>query len=163
MLVEVLVEAGGDELLHAQLNLSLLSVDSEHLRLNRLAGPQDVLRMVDALVGADFADVDQPLNAFGDLHEGAELGNTDHRALDGRTDGKLVRNFEPWVAERLLESERESPFRGTDGENDRVDGVALFQNVAGLVDLLDPRHLRDVDEAFNTGFEFDEGAEVGEA
>ena len=48
-------------------------IDFEHLRLHHLAHLQHVLRMIDALLGADVADVDHALDAFGKLHERAEL------------------------------------------------------------------------------------------
>ena len=50
-----------------------------------------------------------------------------------------------------------------DGENDGVDAVALLEQVGGMADFLGPRHLGDVNEAFEAGLELDEGAEVGEA
>ena len=65
VLGDVLVDAGGDELLHAELDLALLGVDGEDLRLDDLAGAEHVIGVVDALVGADLADVDQALDAVG--------------------------------------------------------------------------------------------------
>ncbi len=49
--VEVFVEAGGDELLHAELDLALFGVDGEDLGADDLADVEDVLRMIDAAVG----------------------------------------------------------------------------------------------------------------
>ncbi len=90
MLGDVLVDAGGDQLLHAELDLALLGVDGQHLRLDDLSGAQHVLRMIDALVGADLADVDQSLDAFGDLNECAEVHQLGDGAFDLRTDGKFA-------------------------------------------------------------------------
>ena len=64
---------------------------------------QYVLRMVDAAVGDDFADVDEAFDAFGELHERAEFHHAGDRAFDRRADGKLLRHFSPGIAERLLE------------------------------------------------------------
>ena len=43
VLGDVFVEAGGNELLHAQPHLALLEVDGEHLRLDNLSDSQHVL------------------------------------------------------------------------------------------------------------------------
>ena len=39
--------------------------------------------------------------------------------------------------------------------------VALLEHVAGVADLFAPGHFGDVDEAFDAGLNFNEGAEVG--
>ena len=62
MFCDVLVDAGGNQLLHAEFNLALLWCDAEHLRFDHLAGAQHILRMIDALVGANLADVDEADN-----------------------------------------------------------------------------------------------------
>ena len=72
MLGDVLVDAGGNQLLHAELDLALFRRDAEHLRFDDLAGAQHILRMIDAFIGADLADVDEAFDAFGDLDERAE-------------------------------------------------------------------------------------------
>ena len=115
------------------------------------------------LVGADFADVDEAFDAFGDLHEGAEVHELGDGAFDLRADGELAWHFGPGIGERLLETERDAALFGLDGEDDRVDGVALLENVAGMADLFAPGHFRDVDQAFDAGLDLDEGAEVHEA
>ena len=86
MLRDVLVNAGGDELLHAQLDLALFRIDGQHLGLYHLARAQHVLRMVDALFGADLADVNQAFDAFGQLDEGAEVHQLGHRPFNLRAD-----------------------------------------------------------------------------
>ena len=120
--------------------------------------------MIDALVGADFADVDQAFDAFGDLDKGAEGHDLGDRAFDLRADGKLAGDVGPRVGECLLEAERDAAASSRlDGEDDGVDRVALLENVAGMADLFAPGHLGDVNEAFDAGLDLDEGAEVGEA
>jgi hypothetical protein len=52
---------------------------------------------------------------------------------------------------------------GLMGEDDGIDAVALLEHVAGVADLLAPGHFRDVNEAFDAGFDLDECAEVHEA
>ena len=90
VLGDVLVDAGGDELLHAELDLALFSVDGQHLRLHDLAGAQHVLRMIDAAVGDDLADVHEAFDALGDLHECAEVHDLGDGPFDLRADGEFA-------------------------------------------------------------------------
>ena len=73
VLGDVFVQAGGHQLLHAQAQAALRGIDFEHLRLHHLADLEHVLRMIDALLGADVAHVDHAFHALGQLHERAEL------------------------------------------------------------------------------------------
>ena len=83
-------------------------VDGENERLDELAFAQHVARMIDAAVGDDLADVDEAVDALGDLNEGAEVHDLGDGAFDLRADGKLCADFEPRVGERLLEAERDA-------------------------------------------------------
>ena len=94
---------------------------AEHLRLDHLADAEHILRMIDALFGADLADVNQALDAVGDLHKRAELHELGHRPFDLRADTEPACNVGPWVGQRLLESERDAAFFGLDAENNRID------------------------------------------
>ena len=69
----------------------------------------------------------------------------------------------PGVAEGLLESERDTVLLWLNAENHSIYAVALLEQVAGMANFLVPGHLRDVNEAFNAGFDLDECAEVGQA
>src|SRR5690348_698664 len=53
MLGKIFIDAGWNQLLHSQLQTALVRVDLQHLSLDRLADAEHVLRMVDALLGAD--------------------------------------------------------------------------------------------------------------
>ena len=81
--------------------------------------------------------------------------------------GNLALDFEPGIGERLLEAERDAALLRAcgrlDGENDGVDAVALLEQVGGMANFFGPRHLRDVNEAFEAGLELDECAEISEA
>ncbi len=85
--------------------LTLFAVDVEDLGLDDLADAEDVGGVVEALFGGDLGDVDEAFDAFGDLDEGAELGDAGDGAFD---DGAGVDGFDdlgPGVAEGLLEAE----------------------------------------------------------
>src|ERR1700683_2734526 len=103
---QIFVDAGGNQLLDSQLEPPLFAVNLEHLRLHRLPDLQHVTGMADALFGANVTDMNHALNAFGNLHEGAKLSDADDRAFHHRANGKLLRRVDPGVAQRLLQSER---------------------------------------------------------
>src|SRR5580692_7684194 len=105
----------------------------------------------------------EALDAFGDLHKGAEVHDLGDRTFDLRTDRELAQYLSPRIAQRLLETEGNAALLGLDRENDRVDQFALLHDIAGDPDLLAPGHFRDVNEALNAGLEFDKCTELRNA
>ena len=162
MLGDVLVDLGGDEDLHAELDLALFRVDSQDLRLDDLPRAQHIRGVVQAALGCDLADVDQALDAVRQLHKSAEVHQLGDGAFDLRADGKVVRDFGPGVGERLLQAERDAVFLRLDAEDDGVHAVALLEHVAGVAQLLAVGHLRDVDEALDAGFNLDKRPKIGQ-
>ena len=138
VLFEELIKAGGDELFHAELDLSLLGVEGEHLRFDDFADAHDILRMVHVLVGNHLADVDEAFDAFGQFNEGAELHQACDLAFNGGTDGETLRDVLPGIAEGLLEAERDAAGFGVHRKNQRLDGLAGLEEIAGFVNFLDP-------------------------
>src|SRR5271157_2294369 len=116
--------------------------------------------MMDAFLGADLADVDHALDAFGKLHEGAELGEADDWPFDHRADRQSLADVGPWIAQRLLQTQRNAAFARTHSQNNRVHGLARLHHVAGFPHLLRPRHLRKVDQPFHPRLQLDKGSEV---
>ncbi len=76
----------GIKLLHAELDLALFRRDAQHLSFDNLADAQHILRMIDALFGADLADVNQTLDTVSDLYKGAECHDLGDRTFDLRAD-----------------------------------------------------------------------------
>ncbi len=142
---DVLVDAGGDELLDRELDLALFGINGENDGLDALALAEHVARMVDAAVGDDLADVDEAVDTIGDLNESAEVHEFRYGAFDLGADGEFPLDFKPGIGECLLETERDAALLGArgrlDGENDSVDAVALAEQVGGVADLFSPRHL----------------------
>jgi hypothetical protein len=77
----------------------------------------------------ELGHVDQALDPFGQLHEGAEVGETHHLAFDDITHVMLGEELVPHVGLQLLESERETLVLGVDVEHHRLDRVALLQHL----------------------------------
>ena len=94
--------------------------------------------------------------------EQAELGLVLDLALDRRTGGVLGGEGLPGVLQRLLEAQRNAALGGVDLEHLDLDLLAGRNDLAGMDVLLGPRHLGDVDEAFDARLQLDERAVVGD-
>src|SRR5208283_3051707 len=160
MFGEIFIEAGWNQLFHAQPYETLFRVEREHLSLHHLAGFQNLLRMVDSLLRADLADVNHAFNAFGELHEGAELCQVGYRSLDHSAWRKFLGRSCPGIAERLLQAKRDAAFWCVHSKNYCLHRLAGFHYVARSSHPLGPRHFRNVNQTFNTGLDFHERAKV---
>ncbi len=79
-----------------------LVIDREHGRFDLLAHRHHLFGMIDAAIGAELADVDEPLDAGRDLDERTERLQPRHGAGDARALAELLGRVMPWVgAERL--------------------------------------------------------------
>src|SRR3954469_18947920 len=159
---EVVPDVGG-ELLQAERQALVLGVDVQHHRLDDVTLLQHFRRVLDPLAPRHVGDVDQAVDLLLDFDERAELGEVADLALDLRADRILVGQVVPRVGLDLLEAERNPPRRAVDAEHHRVDRVADVEQLRRVLDALAPRHLADVDQPFDAGFELDERAVVGQA
>ena len=76
----------GTQLLQTQPQTALLAIVLEHDGAHHLADFQFVLRMIDALLVHDVADMNHAFDIFGHLHERAELLELRNRPFDDRAD-----------------------------------------------------------------------------
>ena len=110
----------------------------------------------------ELGDVDQPLDAFVELDEGAEVGHPGDLALDSApTWCRGKKSSQMSVASCLMPSERRW-FSTSMLEHDRLDLVALLEDLGRVLDPLGPGHVGDVHQAVDVLFDLDEDAEVGE-
>src|SRR6202158_2176905 len=93
--------------------------------------------------------------------EQAELGLVLDLAFDRRSHREFFDEHFPGIAHGLLEAERYPALDRIDLENLHFDLLRGRDDLAGVHVLLGPRHLRDVDQAFDAGLQFDERAVVG--
>ena len=119
--------------------------------------------MIDALLRADIAHVDHALDAFGHLHERAELLDAGHRTFHHRAHRELLRGVRPRIAQRLFEAERNAPVRRIHAKHHHFHRVARLDHIGGLAHLLGPGHLGEMHQAFDALFQFHERAEIGDA
>ena len=146
-------------LLQAQGDAAALLVDREHAALDLLALLDHLAGMADLAGPRHVADVQQAVDAFLDLDERAVVGEVADRALDDRCPAgtarpRLSHGFS-WVC--FMPSEI-SCFSLLMPQHDDFDLVADVHQLAGMADALGPRHLADVDQAFDALFELDERA-----
>ena len=144
----------------AQRDLLVLDVDREDDDLNLVADREHVGRARDALRPAELGDVDETLNAGGDLDERAVRGEVDDLARDARADRELLQDRIPRIGRRLLEAQRNALAVAVHVEDHDVELLADLEDFARVLDAA-PAHVRDVEEAVDA-VEVDERAEVGD-
>ena len=146
------------ELLHAESHALLLLVDGEDDRLDDVALLDHLLRVADLACPRHVADVQQTIDAFLDLDEGAVVGEVAHPATNDRADRVLVLDQVPRVVLDLLHAEGDLLLLRVDVEDDDVDHVTRVHHLVRMVDAARPRHLGDVHETLDALFELHEGA-----
>src|SRR5215471_2613217 len=150
------------ELLDAERDTLLLDVHIEHHGLHHVA----LLVVVDHLLArklpVEVGEVDHAVDVALEAEEQAELGLVLDLALDHRTGRMLLDEDLPRVAHGLLEAERDAALDGIDFQHLHFDFLRGRDDLAGVHVLLGPRHLGDVDQAFDARLELDERAVVGD-
>src|SRR5688572_3445240 len=119
--------------------------------------------MLDPLAPRHVGDVDQAVDVLLDLDERAELGEVADLALDLGAHRVLLAQLVPRVALDLLQAKGDAAGGRIDAEHHRFDGVADVEDFRRVLDALAPRHLADVNQAFDARLELDERTVVGQA
>src|SRR5690606_29525211 len=126
-----------------------------------IARLHDVRRPGDRF-GGQLRGVDQALDALLQADEGAEVRHVRDLALDLGAERIAALDVVPRIRLELLDAQRELLVLLVDLEDDRLHLVALLELLAGVLDLLRPRDVRDVHEAVDALLESDEDPEVGD-
>ena len=113
-------------------------------------------------VPGKVGEVNQTVDAAGQADEHAEVG--DRLDLTGDLVALLVGLSEvfPRIRLALLHAEGDAAAFFVDVENHDFDFVAERDNLARINVLVGPIHFGNVHEAFNAGFDFNEGTVVGD-
>src|SRR5215469_13468100 len=117
--------------------------------------------MIDSFLPADVANVDHAFEPFSHLHKRTEFREAHDLAFDHRPNWKFMRGIDPRIAKRLLQAQRHTFFIGVDSEDHGFYSLARLYEIAGLAHFLDPRHLRNVNQPFDSRLQFHECSEVG--
>src|SRR6202165_4900254 len=150
------------ELLDAERDALLFDIDVEYHGLDHVA----LLEVVDHLLArklpVEIGQMDHAVDVALEAEEQAELGLVLDLAFDRRSDREFFAEDFPGIAHGLLEAERYPALDRIDFENLHFDFLRGRNDLAGVHVLLGPRHLRDVDQAFDARLQFDERAVVGD-
>ena len=115
-----------------------------------------------ALAPAHLGDVDEPLDAFLQLDEGAVVGDAHDLAADSRAPGPDTPSADlgPRVGHDLLHAERNALAAMIILQHDHFDFVANLHHFGRMLHAA-PRHIGDVQQAVDAA-EVDESAIVGD-
>ena len=143
-------------LLEAEAQPMALGVEGDDLELQDLALVDHVARVRHALVG-QLGDVDEALEALANAHEGAEVDDLGHGAVDDVADLEVGHRRVPRVRLEAADGEADPAALVVDVDDLGLDLVADVVAGLGVVDLV-PRELALVDQAVDAA-EVDEDAE----
>ena len=101
-------------------------------------------------------------NTIFELNYGTLVHEFNDSAFVNATFSEGVLEYVPGVLFELLVTEREAAVVLVDFENNNLDVGANLSELRGVLDLLGPREVRDMDKAVNAFFEFNKYTEVGE-
>src|SRR5256885_12251746 len=151
------------DLLDAQRHAAVLRIDLQDLGGNVFALLEYLVRVLHPAGPADVSDVHQPIKAILDLHERAELRDVPHLACHDRAYRILLRNQQPGIRLRLLDSQRNAPVARLDVQHHYVHFFANFDDLRRVLDFLVPAHLGNVHQAFDPLLQLHEHAIVHDA
>src|SRR6202171_3062566 len=135
------------EFLDRKRDSPVLLVDRRDDGLDVVALLEHLRRMLDALGPRHVGDVHETVHTLFDLDERAEVGQVPDLPVDAASDGVLLDDALPRVGKCVLERERDAARVPVHVGDDRLDGVPRGNDLRGILHLLGPGHLRDVDEA----------------
>src|SRR5262249_4960882 len=138
----------------------IFRIDFQNLGGDGLALLEDFVRVLDTTGPTDVADVHESVEAVFDFDKGAEFSDVANLAGDHGADRILLGGEQPGIGLRLLNAERHAAVARLDVEHDNVNIFADFGDPRGMLELLGPAQLGDVDEALDALFELDEDSVV---
>src|SRR5690606_4692344 len=148
------------DLLVAERDPPLRHVDVEHDDVEVLALLDDLGGVLDPLRPREVRDVDEPVDAGLDLDEGPERREVADLAGRDRPHGEPGDEALPRVRLELLHPEGDLLLLPVDLEDLDGDDLPELHLLRGVLHVLGPAHLGDVDEPLDPLLELDEGAVV---
>ena len=94
------------------------------------------------------------------LDEHSELGRAAYLAFDHVTHFVGTEEGLPGIGLQLLNTERKTAIGRVDIQNNGLNNLTLFHQLRWVFDVGGPRHVRDVDEAVDAFFNFNERTEI---
>src|ERR1035437_8022349 len=134
----------------------------ENHRLHDLALFQHLGGVFHTFGPGEVGHVNQPVDAFLDLDESAEVGHIADPALDHRPHAIPVVDGGPGVRLELLQAERNPAVPGMHFQHHRLHLVAGLDHFRRVLHAAGPGHLADMDQSLDARIEFHESAVIGD-
>ncbi|MNN13070.1 hypothetical protein D3C81_1260890 [compost metagenome] len=106
--------------------------------------------------------MDHAVDVVVQADEQAELGGVLDFAFDGRTDRVSLDEGFPRVVLGLLQAQRDAALGAVDVQDDDFHFLRGGDDLARVDVLLGPGHFRNVDQAFDAGFQLNERTVIGD-
>src|SRR5271156_5274656 len=104
--------------------------------------------------------VAQALDAFGNLHERAELRRPQNLAVDYIADAMLREEGIPDIRLELFDAQRQTAVLGLNAQNHGLDLFALLEPFRGMLHALGPAQIAYVNQAVDAVLDLDERTEI---
>src|SRR5882762_419081 len=106
--------------------------------------------------------MDEAFDSFLNLDEHTEVRNRADLAVYSRVERIALRYRVPRIGAELLHAEAHALVLDVDTQHDRLELVALLDHFRRMPNFLRPRQIRDVHQAVDARFDFDEHAEISD-
>src|SRR5438552_18424460 len=151
------------ELFQPQREPAMLRIKGQDHGLDPLALFENLGRVFHLLRPGKVRKVDQSVDTFFDLDEGAEICKVAHPAFDHRAHAEPLAQRRPRVRQGLPQAERDAPLPRIHLEHRHLDPVTHIDDLRGMLQPLAPGHLRDVDQALDAWGDLDKSSVVRDA
>src|SRR5262249_18338447 len=138
----------GLNLLHPQRDFLLLAIDVQDLHFNLIADLHEFGGMIDASRPAHLANMDEPFDAWFQLHEGAVGHDVDHFALVAAGDRVLALHTLPGARRLVLQRQGDLFLLAIDRQDVNLQLLVDLDDVVRVGDAA-PGHVGDVQQAID--------------
>ncbi len=114
--------------------------------------------MIDFARPRDVGHVDHAVESLFQFDEGAVTGEIANLALDVSAGRVFLHRLVPRIGFKLADAQRDFLFFTVDAEHDGFHFLIQLEHIGGFGNALGPGKFRDVNQALDAGFEFDERA-----
>ena len=150
------------QLLDPQRELVAVLIDVQHHRLDLLPLLIDLARVLHLVSPGQVRDVHEAVDPVFDAHEDPEIRDVPNQPLNPRAFRVSILENRPRVGFRLFQAEGNPLVLHVEVQHNSLDRVLHGEDLGWMPDLLDPGHLRDVNQSFDSLLELHEGPVVGQ-
>src|SRR5699024_4008261 len=148
------------DLLVAEPNATIFTVDCHDNHFNLFILVNYLIRVVDLLGPAQIRYVDKAVNAGFQFNKHSKIGEVAYCSFVLGSHRIALVDIFPGIFLKLLDTERNFLFGLVYIQHYAVDNIVFTDQLRWVLNMLRPRHLRDVNESFNAFFKFDKGTVI---